>query len=297
LSRPLRIAAGAVLAAAIVACAAPARAEDAADVAAARDLFREGSSFAQGDDWEAARIAFAASLKRKRAAITLYGLAVAERSTRHLVDAREHFRAFLAEASTSATQPYEQPARNAIKELEQRLGRVVVRLDPEVVGARITVDGAEAADALSGGARLVDPGNHEITVAAAGYAPVTRSAAVQEGGAATLRFHLEREAAPGSHRALPITLLVGGGALLATGVALGIVGVVRGSTAPTRDGPDAREAKTMGLAGDVLGASGIGAAAAGVLLYVLGRPTARGTAREQISPWVSGSIGGLRVRF
>src|SRR5689334_6994430 len=96
-------------------------AQSAADVAAARDLFMEGSRLADKDLWADARDRFERSLALKRTALTLYSLGVAQRNTGKLVEALESFRAFLAEASTPATKPYEAPARSALDALSTRI--------------------------------------------------------------------------------------------------------------------------------------------------------------------------------
>src|SRR5262245_8834476 len=101
----------------------PARAEGPADVAAARELFQEGSKLAQAGRWAEARDRYERSLRLKRAPVTLYSLGVAQRSTGQLVEALENFRAFLAEPSSPATLPYEAPARAAVDELERRVAR------------------------------------------------------------------------------------------------------------------------------------------------------------------------------
>ena len=101
-----------------------ARAENPADVALARELFTEGSRYAEAGNWAAATERYARSLALKRAAITLYSLGISHKNTGKLVEALVNLRAFLSEPSVPATQPYEAPARAAIAEIEPRIGRV-----------------------------------------------------------------------------------------------------------------------------------------------------------------------------
>src|SRR3954466_12139883 len=89
---------------AMVASGPRAHAQPVDDVAAARDLFREGSKLAEAGSWEAARDRFERSLKRKRAALTLYNLGIAQQETGHLADAIESYRAFLALPAEATTQ-------------------------------------------------------------------------------------------------------------------------------------------------------------------------------------------------
>jgi hypothetical protein len=300
-----RIVVTALLSAALAFGATSAYAENPADVATARDLFREGVALGQRGDWEGARRAFAGSLDLKRAPITIYSLATAEESSAHLVDALEHYRAFIAEPSTPATKPYEQPARDAIAELEKRVARVILRVEPAEADARVAVDGVDVPSVALGRPRLVDPGRHEITASATGYAPATQEATLPEGGSTTITLTLEvapAASAPAGalpplrpSRALPITLMVSGSAAFASGLTVGLLGLKQAQSSPTRDGPQVTAAKTKGLVGDVLGGTGIAALGVGILLYAVGKPTTR--AASNVAPWAAGGVGGARVQF
>jgi hypothetical protein len=311
----------AALVAGFLACAAsPAAGQTAADVAAARDLFKEASALSQTNDWEGARKAYAKSLQLKRAAITLYSIGVAEKHTGHLLDALEHFRAFLAEPSSQATKPYEQPARDAIAELEKRVARIVLIIEPLEADPEVTIDGADVPKAALDHPRLIDPGAHEIVVHAKGYVPAKQSASTSEGQSTTVKIKLDpapaepvvapppatssaapvvmphTDAPPAPNRTLPLALIGGGGALLVGGIVVGVLGVSQASSAPTKDGPQASSAKTKALVGDILGGAGIVAAGIGVVLLITSKPPKRDAAGS-IGPWAAGSVGGMRVRF
>ena len=70
-----------------------ARAESPEDLARARELFVEGAKLAEAGSWEQAREKFARSLEKKRAALTLYNLGVAQEETGRLTEAVGSFRA------------------------------------------------------------------------------------------------------------------------------------------------------------------------------------------------------------
>ena len=123
--------AGALLVVALLSAAAPrsASAQSAADVAAARALFLEGTRMGKEGRWKEAQALYARSLLRKPSAITRYSLGVAQKETGHLVDALSSFRAFLAEPLTPVTTPYAAAAAAAIVELEGRIGRVTIVIE------------------------------------------------------------------------------------------------------------------------------------------------------------------------
>lgn len=295
---------------------APARAQSAADVAAARDLFIEGSRLAERDLWGDARDRFQRSLALKRAALTLYSLGVAQRNTGSLVEALESFRAFLAEPSTPATKPYEAPARDAVDALSKRIARMDIRIEPaQARSATVKLDGVVIPPEAVGQARAVNPGKRVVVATAKGFRPARVEVVLVEGEHASLRLVLERApiadtpappegtpaeppgpAAPGGPgRALPFSLIAGGAAILGAGAALGLVGVNDASKAPTRDGPAAEQARTLALAGDVLAGVGIATAVAGVI--VLAARPSKAPAAASIQPWIGLGSAGVRGSF
>jgi hypothetical protein len=303
---------------ACLACAAAiapaARAQTAADVALARDLFREASQLSQKGDWEGARRGFERSLDLKHAAITLYSLGVAEKHTGKLVEALEHFRAFLAEPSTPQTSAFEAPARAAIAELAPRAAHLSFKVAPAGVDASVTVDGALVPAIALDRPRLVNPGAHVVRATAKGYRASEAKVDVAEGGSATATLRLELApaaaeappviaASPPSaplrtrpDRTIPLVIVGAGGAVFVGGLVVGLLGVSQASSAPTKDGPEASAARTKGLIGDVVGGTGLAAIAVGGVLLLLGKPTKTDSARG-LTPWASGSVAGAQLTF
>ncbi|MRG95472.1 PEGA domain-containing protein [Polyangium spumosum] len=295
---------------------APARAQSPADVALARELFREGATLAEGGRWAEARERYARSLALKRAPLTLYSLGVASREVGRLVEALESFRAFLVEMDpeNATHKSYEQPARDAITALEKRVGRLDLRIVP--AGPRalaVRVDGLDVPQAALGLPRIVDPGEHGIVVRAEGYREAKATAKVGEGEQIKVTVKLEPIHAKGpgpvkppivegpepERPIAPIVLLAGGAVAFASGLTVGLIGVQKASDAPVQDGPEAAEARRLALAGDIVGSVGILAAGAGAAMLLLGKPqdTPAESSGISVKPFVTPTGVGLVGRF
>jgi hypothetical protein len=298
-----------------------ARAQAAADVAAARELFVQAALESREGRWREARDLYAKSLDLKRAPITLYSLGVAQSKTGRLVDALESLRAFLAEPSVPATAPYEQPARDEIAALDRRVARVKILVQPRgLAGLQVTVDGAAVPVVALEVSRLLDPGAHRIVAQAPGHTVAQAEVTVGEGEAAStpltlvplpvVSLPIGRVAPPVSPpfgppapeprrpgRALPFALLGAGGAVFLTGLGVGLVGLRQGSGAPTRDGPEASAARVETVAGDVTAGVGVATAGAGVVLLLVQRGATPPKAAWRITPWLAGTSAGVAGSF
>ncbi|UQA57842.1 PEGA domain-containing protein [Polyangium aurulentum] len=288
-----------------------ARGQGAADVALARDLFREGVELAQQGRWDDAHERYRRSLALKRAPLTLYSLGVAQQQTGRFVDAIESFRAFLAEREPESpvTLPYEQPAREAVVALEKRVARLdVVVLPAGTKAVHLEIDGQRVPEAALGLPRPVNPGERVIVVSAEGYREARTTAKLAEGESAKVTVRLEPLPGPRlvpmdpgpstSSRALPIALLASGGTLFATGLGVGLAGVVEAASAPTRDGPEANRARTLTLAGDIAGGVGLAVLGVGTILMIVtpaNPPAANGQQKAWVRPVVG--TGGVGLRF
>jgi hypothetical protein len=276
-----RIARACAVAACIGLATAPqvARAQNAADTAAARELFIEGSKLSRDGRWAEAKDRFERSLALKRAPITLYSLGVAQMSSGHHVEALESFRAFLAEPLTGSTEPYAEPARAAIEGLVPRVAKLDIDIKPHAKGLNVSVDRKQVPPAALGVPRLVNAGEHVIRAEAPGYASRTAAVTVAEGETKAVALLLT----PGSDEGRtpdggpndddfpvgPVVLMAGGGLAFGVGLTVGLLGVAAAGDAPTPDGPEADSARTQATAGDVVAGVGIAAAAAGLLWLLL----------------------------
>lgn len=275
-----------------------------ADTATARELFKQGIALSKQGRWEEAREKLARSLTLKATPLTYYTLAVAERESGRLVDALEHFRAFLVATPNETTEAYVEPARKAIAELEKRVARVLVRVEPADAAPTLSIDGIPVPEAALGNKRLVDPGNHVITVSAEGFEPVARSVSLAEGAHEELVITLQPDANADVNPADdfptgPVLLTSAGVVIGVIGLTLGILGVEEARDAPTRDGDEADAARAQTIAGDVLMAVGGAATVAGLAWLIVEL-----TSDDDIDPQTqSVSVGpapggiGLAVRF
>lgn len=268
------------LMATLVIGAPTAAAQSAADVAAARELFIEGSQLGRAGRWEQARDRFARSLELKRAAITLYSLGVAQMSIGQHVEALESFRAFLAEPVTDTTTTYVDPARGAIDELERRVAHLDIDVRPaNAEGLVISVDRVDVPSAALGLPRLVNAGKHIVRARAPGYASRTAAITVAEAETKAVVLVLRPEgvavdpapdaATSGDFPTGPVLVMASGGVVAATGIGVGLAGVAEAGDAPHADSPEADRARTKATVGDVLAAVGVGAALAGFLWLIL----------------------------
>lgn len=254
-------------------------AQNPADVALARELYKEGAEFANQGQWNEARQRYEKSLALKRAPRTLYSLGVAYRSLRRFVESLESYRAFLVEPKKDDDKPYEEQAREAIAELEKQVARLDIKVSPQRDNLKmmLTIDGIIVPEAAYGYPRLVDPGTHTVLVRADGYRDATQTVTVTEGEQLPVSLRLIRAIKPGpldgppkaDVPVVPTVLLAGGSAAFAVGLTVGLVGVQKAMDAPTRDGEDAMAARRLALAGDIVGGVGIVAAGAGLTLLLL----------------------------
>jgi hypothetical protein len=293
---------------------AVARAQDPADIATARHLFKEGAELSRKGDWEAAADRFTRSLSIKKTPLTLYSLGVAQKNVGRLAEALESFRAFLAEPAARASEPFEQPARDAIAELERRVAHLhVVVLPADAPGLAIVVDEVPVPAVAHGRPRLVNPGAHEVTVAATGYQDVRREVTVAEGATEEVRIELEPMPEPPAPAPdlpeddlledlteppfpeVPVALMASGVAVAAVGIGVGLMGVYEVPETGSPDDPAVDSARAKAIAGDVL--AGVGAVTAAVGLVLLVVELTGSDEREGESAWIHAEGVGFGSRF
>jgi hypothetical protein len=251
----------AVVAALLIFPSGVARAQADKDVETARALFVEASALADQGRFADARERYMLSLHLRRAAITFYSLGVVDRELGRLVEAQESFRAFLAEPSAPATKGYEEPARQALAEIDSKLAA------------------ARLADAVA-----ASPGPAATAPVAGTSSPVIAPAPPGEGPLA----------AP-SHT-IPFTLIGAGSAVFAVGVVTGLVGLAQAGNATSPTDSVAESARTKGFIGDVLGGAGLAAAGAGILVLLFQKSPEPAKAAS-VRPWIAGTRVGVSIQF
>ena len=307
-------------------------AQSAADVAAARELFKEAAELIKKGRWEEGRERLERSLMLKQAPITHFSLAVAQRKTGQLVEALESFRAFLASPAEKATDRYRAPAEQAVRALEPRVAKVSLLIRPkDPPELAVTIDGVEVPVAALDQMRLVNPGGHVLQVIARGFREATHSFQVGEGETVSLVVALEPAAradpstatavvtadgaaVDGSEHAgqdeaddagfptVPVALMAGGTAAFGVGLALGLIGLSEARDTPTNDSAEADAARTKGVIGDVVAGVGIAAVAVGGILLIVRALGDDGgdeasDAGVHVAPWASGPLAGVELRF
>lgn len=295
--------------AAVLLAQAPAHAQSPADISLARELFKEGAKFANDGQWNEARQRYEKSLALRRAPLTLYSLGVAYRNLRRFVESLESYRAFLVEMrkDDEKDKPYEQPARDAIAELEKQVARLDIKVQADdELKMMMTIDGIIVPEAAYGYPRLVDPGKHTILVRFKGYEDATQVVTVGEGEKQAVSLRLvplqkrglgnigpDKPDAP----VLPTVLIASGSAAFAVGLTVGLVGVQRAMDATTRDGEDATTARRLSLAGDIVAGAGIVSVGAGLTLLLMDKYRKPERAVTNSRGWVVPVVtpGGLGV--
>ncbi len=283
----------------------------AADIATARELFRDGARFAQEEKWEAALDAYERSMALRPSNLTRYSIAVIQERMGRLVEAMENLRAFLAADHDRLTRRYVSNARKMLGDVEARVARVKVVIPGTPRGAQVLIDGQRIPDAAIGVFRPTDPGKRSIEARVPGYPPFVQELTLEEGGEAEVKVRLGQLAhhdhdpsadtgasveppAGGGDDTVEVVLIAGGAGVFAAGLGLGIYGYTEATDAETNNGADADQARTFALVGDI--GMGVGLVAAGVGTYVL----LTGSDQEPseptgwvLRPWAGKGSGGI----
>jgi hypothetical protein len=107
----------------------------------ARAAFREGAAFVEQSEWSSALGAFERSQAVRAHALTGYNIGVCQRFLGRYTLARETLTAALARTASTNEMPalFVEQGRAYLKEIEAKLARIVVRLEPAT--ARMTIEG------------------------------------------------------------------------------------------------------------------------------------------------------------
>jgi len=267
----------------------------------AREVFLAAVDAVHRGDWLEARELYARSYSLRPASTTLYSLAVAQRETGDLVKAIENFRAFLALEPNAQSLRFREPAERALDDLERRIARVTIVLQPKKVsGVAIQLDGSPIKAETE---RYANPGLHTVEASAPGYHARVLSVRVAPGDQERLVITLnpiarpdrvvESPPPPNGPPVVPLVALGLGSFVLSAGVTTGVVGVVMASNADTQ--AEATESRRIAIAGDVIAATGALAAGLGLALLI-GELVADANDNTQAAR-VTATSDGLRVAF
>ncbi len=185
----------ALLAAALLCAAAgPARADDEATTAIARERFKEGVQFFDQKNYDKARAAFLQAYALKRHPAVLLNLAQSELRSGHEADAASHFAQFLRE-SKEATDAERQSAEAGLTAAKAVITEVTVTTDED--GALLFVDGNGVGPAPLPSPLYLAPGAHTLSAKKdSREVSIQFTAVAGQSTSTTLRFKRPGAAAP-----------------------------------------------------------------------------------------------------
>jgi serine/threonine-protein kinase len=163
-----------------------ARAQSAADKAAAEALFDEGKRLREAKRYSEACPKLADSQRLDPAVGTLLNLALCYKENGQTASAWSTYREAAAQAAAARQTDREQLARDEAAALEPKLTKLVIEVSPEVAkiqGLEIKRDGAVVPQGLWGVAAPVDPGVRSIDATAPGKKPFHMDAKAEGAGA------------------------------------------------------------------------------------------------------------------
>jgi hypothetical protein len=152
--------------------------------AAARDLFKQGDELQRAGRFAEALDRFQRAEQVFTAPTNELRIAECEAALGQLVESGEAYRAVarttLPAGSPAAFQAAVDQAKAELDQIEPRIPRLVVQVQPLVPNARLLIDGQGVPSALFGQAMPLDPGPHRASIGAPGYANAEQSLVLKE---------------------------------------------------------------------------------------------------------------------
>jgi hypothetical protein len=167
-----------------------------AERSAARQLFKEGDELQRAGKFTEALDKFGKAQQIFSAPTNLLRIAECQAALGHLVESTESYRAVvrtpLPAGSPPAFQAAVDQARGELTQVEPRVPRLVVQVDPGTVpNPQMQIDGQAVPSALIGEPFPLDPGQHKVLVYAPGYASTEQSFVLKEHETKTLPVSLK----------------------------------------------------------------------------------------------------------
>jgi tetratricopeptide (TPR) repeat protein len=278
---------GAIVVAIAVASSA-ARAQPDADAHKRADqLFDEGRALMQKGDFDNACPKFEESQKLDPALGTLFNIGLCVEGMGKIRRALEVWRDALAQSQQANEPKRVATAQQHVTALEARVPTVAITVDEPAPGLRVTVGGQELPQASWGQPLPLDPGNVEVSATAPDRQPYTQTLIVREKDRLTIeipRLASTQVEAPHHGHTLAYGLGAGGGGAVVVAAVLGLTARSKyehafsdGQCDRTTLACDAAgqattdAARSRGNIATVVGAVGLAAIAAGVVVYVIDR--------------------------
>lgn len=170
-------------------------ASNSAEVAAARELGREGIALANEGKCAEAVDRLERAVALRSSPILYVRLGECQLELGRMVDGTESFRRATREApgpSSAALKAAQERARKLLAATQPRLAKLTVSVEaPAGASYAVKLDGVPIAQALLGVARPTDPGSHAVEAAGPGLKPAGVRVVLPEGGAETVALALE----------------------------------------------------------------------------------------------------------
>lgn len=222
--------------------------------AAARELFRQGDELQRAghfadalDKFQRAEQVFAAPTNELR-------IAECEAALGQLVESGEAYRSLsrtpLPPGSPTAFQAAVDQAKAELEQVEPRIPKLVVQVQPTVSTVRLQIDGQGVSSALLGQAMPLDPGPHKVSVAAPGFSSAEQALVLKERETRTVQLVL-KPAAPASVTPPPAPLDATPAATVAAGPTVArspsVAGPAPPPPVPELAAPEPRKESRFGL--------------------------------------------------
>ncbi|HEY1694647.1 MAG TPA: hypothetical protein VGG39_20895 [Polyangiaceae bacterium] len=166
-----------------------------AERAAARALFKDGDELQRVGKFAEALDKFQRAQQIFSAPTNLLRIAECDAALGHLVESAESYRTVvrtpLPAGSPPAFQAAVDQARGELAQVEPRVPKVVVQVDPPNVPApQLQIDGQQVPAAILGEPLPLDPGTHKVLVTASGFAGAEQSVTLKERDSKTVTVAL-----------------------------------------------------------------------------------------------------------
>jgi hypothetical protein len=161
--------------------------------AQAQALLGQGTKLYQQGDVAGALEQFNAAYAAYASPKLMFNIGQANRDLRRPVEALEAFERFLV-GTADAPPEMIADARKSVAQLQEKLGRI--RIDCEVAGAEVSVDGKSVGLAPLPDPIWATPGRHQVTAKHASTAPALEDVAVTAGSVSTVTMRMPSLAAP-----------------------------------------------------------------------------------------------------
>jgi hypothetical protein len=201
-----------VVVATLAASSTPARGQvTESERAAARQLFHEGDELQRAGRFTEALDKFQRAQQFFSAPTNMLRIAECEAALGRLVESAESYRALvrtpLPPGSPPAFQAAVDQARGELAQVEPRVPRLVVQLQPATAAPQVQIDGQPVPAALLGEPFPLDPGPHKVLLSASGFVSSEQSVVLKERETRSLQVTLQPIAgvtyAPGTAATAP----------------------------------------------------------------------------------------------